>query len=55
MFKNNLGRISIKYCCKIHGNVQEIKKDPQFNNLNESEVFETANELALYEAGNYAE
>ena len=35
--------------------VQEIKKDPQFNTLNESEVFETANELALYEAGNYAE
>lgn len=30
--------------------VQEIKKDPQFNTLNESEVFETANELALYES-----
>ena len=35
--------------------MQEIKKDPQFNHLNESEVFETANELALYEANNYAE
>lgn len=35
--------------------VQEIKKDPQFNHLNESEVFETANELTLYEAENYAE
>lgn len=35
--------------------VQEIKNDPQFNTLNESEVFETANELTLYEAGNYAE
>ena len=35
--------------------VQEIKKDPQFNTLNESEVFETANELTLYEASNYAE
>lgn len=29
--------------------VQEINKDPQFNHLNESEVFETANELTLYE------
>lgn len=35
--------------------VQEIKRDPQFNTLNESEVFETANELTLYEASNYAE
>lgn len=35
--------------------VQEIKKDQQFNTLNESEIFETANELVLYEAGNYAE
>ena len=35
--------------------MQKIKKDPQFNTLNESEVFETANELALYEANNYAE
>lgn len=35
--------------------VQEIKKDPQFNYLNESEVFETANELTLYEASNYVE
>lgn len=34
---------------------QEIKKDPQFNTLNESAVFKTANELALYEASNYAE
>jgi hypothetical protein len=34
---------------------QEIKKDPQFNTLNESEILETANELALYEANNYAE
>lgn len=31
--------------------VQEIKKDPQFNTLNESEVFETAKELTLYENG----
>ena len=30
--------------------IQEIKKDPQFNHLNESEIFETANELTLYEA-----
>ena len=30
--------------------VQEIKKDAQFNYLNESQVVETANELALYEA-----
>jgi transcriptional regulator with XRE-family HTH domain len=29
--------------------VQEIKKDPQFNHLNESEIIETANELTLYE------
>ena len=29
--------------------IQEIKKDPQFNHLNESEVYETANELTLYE------
>lgn len=35
--------------------VQEIKKDPQFNTLNESEVFETANELALYEVSNLVE
>ena len=35
--------------------VQEIKNDPQFNTLNESEVFETANELTLYEASNYVE
>lgn len=31
--------------------VQEIKKDPKFNTLNESEVFETAKELTLYESG----
>lgn len=31
--------------------VQEIKKDPQFNALNESEIFETAKELTLYESG----
>ena len=30
--------------------IQEIKKDPTFNQLNESEVYETANELTLYEA-----
>lgn len=30
--------------------IQEIKKDPQFNYLNESQVVETANELTLYEA-----
>jgi hypothetical protein len=35
--------------------VQEIKKEPRFNYLNESEVFETANELTLYEASNYVE
>ena len=33
--------------------VQEIKKDPQFNYLNESEVFETANELTLYETNQF--
>ena len=33
--------------------VQEIKKDPQFNHLNESEVFETANELTLYETNQF--
>jgi hypothetical protein len=35
--------------------IQEIKKDPQFNSLNESEIVETANELALYEADNLLE
>lgn len=33
--------------------VQEIKNDPQFNYLNESEVFETANELTLYETNQF--
>ena len=33
--------------------VREIKKDPQFNYLNESEVFETANELTLYETNQF--
>lgn len=33
--------------------VQEIKKDPQFNYLNESKVFETANELTLYETNQF--
>lgn len=33
--------------------VQEIKKDPQFNYLNEYEVFETANELTLYETNQF--
>lgn len=33
--------------------VQEIKKDQQFNYLNESEVFETANELTLYETNQF--
>lgn len=33
--------------------VQEIKNDPQFNTLNESEVFETANELTLYETNQF--
>lgn len=31
--------------------VQQIKNDKQFNYLNESEIAETANELALYESG----
>ena len=33
--------------------VQEIKNDPQFNYLIESEVFETANELTLYETNQF--
>lgn len=33
--------------------VQEIKKDPQFNYHNESKVFETANELTLYETNQF--
>lgn len=33
--------------------IQEINKDPQFNYLNESQVAETANELTLYESGQF--